>query len=73
MEVIVTSDRKLGEISPTYPGRIQKTYLYYGVKCQSIDPSSTSATHPSREQQDNSNGPRDKDGWVYPVHVRVGP
>ena len=30
-------DRKLGEISPTYPGRNQ-TYLYIGVKCQSIDP-----------------------------------
>ena len=38
MEVIVTIVSKLGEISPTYPGRIRNTYLYYGVKCQSIDP-----------------------------------
>ena len=30
MEVIVTSDRKLGEISPTHPGRIQPTFI--GVK-----------------------------------------
>ena len=36
MEVIVTSDRKLGYF--TNLRDVSFTYLYYGVKCQSIDP-----------------------------------